>query len=282
MSRDAATDRGGRFGAAFGTLIVMLLASLWMSNSHQADSVARPTVLLSLDRTLFHRLGLSRLTYRRALLRAGARVRLLNDSARGADEPDRRAASRLLEGVHGLVLSGGGDIDPRLYGGELSSSLDVRSERDRFELALLGEAEARGLPILGICRGAQLLNVARGGSLRTIRSDPELKRRHGRFRTHPVEIEPGSRLAELLAAERVGRAVSYHGQAVDRPGEGLAVVGRAADGIVEAIEPADGGSGRQSWILGVQWHPELSRGQQHGKLFRGLVDAARAYRSGGA
>lgn len=235
----------------------------------------RPTILLSLDRTWVHRLGLSRFTYRRALDRAGARVRHLDFTARVESDDDAETARRLLQGVHGLVLSGGGDIDPRLYGAEPSSSLDVRPARDSFELALMREAAERGLPILGICRGAQLLNVARGGSLRTIRTDPELKRRHGRYRSHPIELEPDSRLAELLATERVERAVSYHGQAVDRPGDGLRIVGRAAGGTVEAIEPlpeAEGG-----WLVGVQWHPELSRGAQHRKLFRGLVDAARAF-----
>ncbi len=236
---------------------------------------ATPTILVSIDRTLWHRLGLSRWTYVRSLRRAGAQVRVFDYAAVSGNEDTDQAARTLLEGIGGLVLSGGGDVDPRLYGGKLESSLAVRPQRDRFELALLKAAEARDLPILGICRGAQLLNVARGGSLVTIRTDTSLRREHGRWRWHPVKLEPDSRLASLFGTVRLERVVSYHGQAVGRPGEGLRIVGRSADGIAEAIEPS--APDESSWLTGVQWHPELSpRSRVQRRLFTSLVAAVRS------
>lgn len=274
--------RQARRGAAIAVLGCALLPILLLASCAPKDAGdmtdAAPTILVSLDRTFWHRLGLSRWTYVRSLTGAGARVRVLDYSSEVDGEGSERAARRLLEGVDGLVLSGGGDVDPRLYGGRTESTRGVRPERDRFELALLAEAQARELPILGICRGAQLLNVARGGTLVTIRSDRELRRRHGRYLWHPVELVGGSRLARLLGTDAIARVVSYHGQAVDRPGEGLAIVGRAADGVVEAIESAR--SGDEEWLVGVQWHPELSqRSLLHRRLFSGLVEAARLSRS---
>lgn len=258
---------------AAATLALILVFSC-MDMSPKTAGTRVPRVLLSIDRTFFHRIGLSRWTYVRSLRRAGASVEVLDYSALSGNEDARRVAVGLLDGMDALVLSGGGDVDPKLYGGKREGSLAVRLERDRFELALLEEAETRGLPILGVCRGAQLLNVARGGTLVTIRSDATLRRRHGRWRWHGVELEPTSRLADLLGTARIERVVSYHGQAVDRPGEGLAVVGRSADGVAEAIEREAGARG--PWLMGVQWHPELSpRNHLHRKLFAGLVEAAR-------
>ncbi len=265
--------RPGRRVIAWLALAALSTAVVLVTMSRSRDPSAGPTILLSLDRTLWHRLGLSRFTYIRSLERAGAEVRVFDFVSGVAGAADQEFARRLLEGVDGLALSGGGDVDPRLYGGRLESSLEVRPERDRFELALLREAEARGLPVLGICRGAQLINVARGGTLRNIREDPELRRRHRRLRGHAVELVAGSRLARLLGTERIGRVVTYHGQAVERPGEGLEIVGRAGDGVVEAIELAGDGA---RWLIGVQWHPELSPvSRQQRKLFAGLVAAAR-------
>jgi putative glutamine amidotransferase len=249
-----------------------------MSSSNLPSRDPAPTILLSLDRSWWHRLGFSRLTYRRALVLAGARVlRLDYDSAAGGGEP-AAAARRLLDGVDGLVLSGGGDVDPRLYGAASEIGLDVKPARDRFEIALLAAARERRTPVLGICRGAQLINVSRGGTLRTLRADRILRRRHRRLRGHPVTIEADSLLARVLGVDRLSRVVTYHGQAVAEPGENLRIVGRASDGVVEAIEPVAGAG--QSWLLGVQWHPELSpRGRLQRRLFTALVEAARSYRS---
>jgi putative glutamine amidotransferase len=267
-----------RLGLRAIALAVVLLHGACMTPETVDEEASKPTILLSLDRTWWHRLGLSRWTYVRSVKRAGARVRVFDYAAASAGEDPGVVAKRLLRGVDGLVLSGGGDVDPLLYGGDAEESLAVRPERDRFELALLEEAMNRRLPVLGICRGAQLLNVARGGTLVTIRSDEVLRRRHGRLRGHRVELEPESRLARLFGTERIERVVSYHGQAVGRPGEGLVVVGRSADDVAEAIELATEDQGQ--WSIGVQWHPELSpRSPLQRKLFSALVEAARSVQS---
>ncbi len=261
-----------------GGLVLLLLGFLWMRSPNRPAAADPPTILLSLDRTWWHRLGFSRLTYGRALERAGARVRRLDYESLPAGEEPAAAARRLLDGIDGLVLSGGGDVDPRLYGAAPETGLDVKPARDRFELALLGAARERRMPVLAICRGAQLVNVARGGTLRSLRADPELRRGHRRLRGHPVELVPDSSLARLLGTDRLPRVVSYHGQAVDRPGEGLRIVGRAGDGVVEAVELAPGAA--QFWLVGVQWHPELSpRARLQRRLFTALVEAAATYRA---
>lgn len=240
----------------------------------------RPVVALSLDKSWFNRLGLNRTTYRRAILRAGGFPRLLDFDDAGLEEVEPARVRRLLSGVHGLILSGGGDVDPNLYGGDSRVGQSVKPMRDRFELALLAEAQRRGMPILAICRGTQLVNVARGGTLVNVRSDPELERRHRSLRSHAVALEPDSRLAELLGTRDVGRVVSWHGQAVAEPGDGVRVVGRASDGVVEAIEVV---AADAPWIMGVQWHPEVSRRDEvQARLFEAFLAAAESYRAGAA
>lgn len=163
----------------------------------------------------------------------------------------------LVGHCRGLVLSGGEDIDPSRYGEEPIPELgQVNPARDRAELCALGEAYARDLPILGICRGHQLLNVYFGGSLYQD-IEAEMPHASSHLQTtpwgshhHEVEVVPGSRLARALATEEV-RINSYHHQAVRRLGEGLEITARAVDGLVEGIEAVD-----RRWIVGVQWHPE--------------------------
>lgn len=172
--------------------------------------------------------------------------------------------------LDGLVLTGGADVDPSAYGQAPHENLGaVEQERDRWELALLEAAERRGIPVLCICRGVQLLNVARGGSLRQHvgvdegdghpRFDED-----GRKHAHPVALDEGS-----LAASLYGRSAevnSLHHQVIDRVGEGLRVTGRSPDGSVEAVESEHGP------VLGLQWHPELL--EQPDPSFRWLVEAA--------
>lgn len=284
MRARAASERRGltrRWAvAALALLFPLSLLILRNAMSESTPPAREVTVLLTLDRTWWHRLGLSRFTYIGALRRAGARVRVFDESALVEGEDDRSVARRLLEGIDALVLSGGGDVDPALYGADRSLGRSVRPGRDRFELALLAEAEEREIPTLGICRGAQLLNVFRGGTLRTIRANEDLVRRHGKMRGHPVRLEPGSLLAEVFRTERLERVVSYHGQAVDAPGQGLVISGRAEDGVVEAVERAPEAPG--VWLAGVQWHPELSRRSvEQRRLFAALVEAARGSSGGG-
>jgi putative glutamine amidotransferase len=184
------------------------------------------------------------------------------------------AVSRL----DGLVLSGGGDIDPARYGAEASPQLaSLREDRDTAEFALLDAAVAGHLPVLGICRGLQVINVARGGTLHQHLPDVVGNDGHaptpGAFGTHTVRMTPGSRLAEILGGDEADpeRAVpTSHHQAVDKLGSGLVATAWAKDGTIEAFEPEDAGTG--PFLLAVQWHPEAS---DDPSLFRALVAAAR-------
>lgn len=184
----------------------------------------------------------------------------------------------IVERLDGLVLTGGADVDPAAYGHEPDERLGaVEKERDDWELELLAAAERRGIPVLCICRGVQLLNVARGGTLRQ-HVGPDEGDGHPRFEedgraaAHGVDLEPGS-----LAAELYGRHTdvnSLHHQVIDEVGEGLRVTGRSPDGTVEAVE-GEGGA-----VLGLQWHPELLG--QPDPAFRWLVGAASSAAAPGA
>ncbi|HEY6779324.1 MAG TPA: gamma-glutamyl-gamma-aminobutyrate hydrolase family protein [Thermoleophilaceae bacterium] len=182
----------------------------------------------------------------------------------------------LLDRLDALCLSGGPDIHPAAYGAEPHTALGpTEPELDRFEIQLARRACARGIPVLGICRGTQVLNVALGGSLHQHLPDQgdEIDHRqtlNGGKATHSVELEPDSRLAHLLGRDTVD-VNSFHHQATDRLGRRLRVVGRAPDGTIEAIERASGG-----FLFGVQWHAEwlVDRPEQL-RLFQALVQAAR-------
>jgi putative glutamine amidotransferase len=170
--------------------------------------------------------------------------------------PDESIAAEpgdLLDLLDGLLLSGGSDIDPGTYG-ELSrpETSGGRPERDRFEIALARGAIERGIPLLGVCRGMQLLNVACGGTLDQHIDNLEVHRHTpGAFHDHEVVLEHGSLAARAAGAQRV-RVRSHHHQGVGRLGEGLLVTGRAAeDDLIEAIELP-----QSAFVLGVLWHPE--------------------------
>lgn len=210
-----------------------------------------PAVLVSVDRSLWNRLGFNRFTYVATLRRAGLRtvVRAYPDDLEAA-----RSAS-LPAGIAGLVLTGGGDVAAERYGGDPRTSLDVDPARDAFEIALLEQAKSNGLPVLGLCRGAQLLNVFRGGTLGQFRDDEVRYARHrNAFVGHAVEFEPESFLAEIFGRNAIPDITTWHGQYVATPGEGLRVVGRAPDGTPEAIETTDP---RDRFVVGVQWHAEV-------------------------
>jgi putative glutamine amidotransferase len=188
---------------------------------------------------------------------------------------DRRAPEQLLELIDGLLLIGGADIDPRSYGAPADPAVEsTYPERDQFELALLRGAIDRALPVLAICRGMQLLNVALGGSLDQDLTDSDGSQPHRRIvgsfdgNEHTIELEPGS-LAARAAGEIVHVGRCHHHQAVSTIADGLQVTGRAADGVIEAIESGDG-----RWVLGVQWHPEAD---ESSRLFSALRDAAHEY-----
>jgi putative glutamine amidotransferase len=169
-----------------------------------------------------------------------------------------------------VCLSGGPDIDPFAYGAaarhpELGSTLP---EVDGFELAIARAADAAGMPLLGICRGAQALNVARGGTLHQ-HVDGHRQDELATVPTQQVAVEPRSRLAEITGSGARLTVNSFHHQAVDVLGAGLRVVARSADGIVEAIEDRT-----RTLVLGVQWHAEsLIEHAEHAALFDALVEA---------
>jgi putative glutamine amidotransferase len=179
----------------------------------------------------------------------------------------------VLDRIDALVLQGGGDVHPEYYGSELhprTNTLDRR--RDEFELALLRGARGRRMPVLGICRGIQLVNVGFGGTLVQHLPDVTDVEHEALDRwdatAHPIEIEPGSRLSRILATERMD-VNSVHHQALDRIGDGLRVAARALDGVVEAVESPD------EPVLAVQWHPEWARNvdwERQRRLFEALVD----------
>ncbi len=183
-------------------------------------------------------------------------------------------AEDVVAQLDGLVVVGGADVAPGQYG-ELAHTAcaGFHETRDEVEMALIRAALAVDLPYLGVCRGLQLLNIVRGGTLLQhlpdVVADP-LRHRPGpgRYGRHHVEIEPGSRLAELLG-DHV-EVVSCHHQAPDRIGEGLTLVGRDTDdGVAEALEDPE-----RAFCLGVQWHPEEDRDGAGMTLFRALVAQA--------
>ncbi|WP_110692871.1 gamma-glutamyl-gamma-aminobutyrate hydrolase family protein [Salinicola halophyticus] len=195
---------------------------------------------------------------------------------RAGGKPLRISPSRpLTQPVDGLVIGGGDDIGAQRYGGEVQLDVRIDPARDELELDLLGHYLPSSLPILGICRGAQIINIHCGGSLiediQTTYS--HIKNRRMVLPRKRIEIEPFSQLADILN-RRYCNVNSLHHQAVDRPGDGLKVVAHDRDDLVQAIE-----SERHPFLIGVQWHPEFllfSRSQQ--RLIRALVEAARQQR----
>jgi putative glutamine amidotransferase len=183
--------------------------------------------------------------------RAGGLGIVLPPDEAAVEDPDL-----LLDRVDGLMLAGGADLDPASYGAEARpETTGTWPERDRFELALARRALARDMPVLGVCRGMQLLNVALGGTLDQHLPDSLGNEVHrtvaGTFGEHHVRLEPGT-LARAAAGKDSFVVRSHHHQGVDRLGEGLRVSGRSAeDGLVEAIELPE-----KRFVLGVIWHPE--------------------------
>ncbi len=207
--------------------------------------------------------------------------------------PGAGAGDAVMNSLDGLVLTGGKDIDPELYGQRLQPGLgvDVDRSRDALEIPLARRALERDLPVLGICRGIQVLNVAAGGTLlqdivlagagRASHNQREMKPEPAEDAAiHEVAITPGSRLAEIVEGERLG-VNTFHHQVLDQPAPRVAVVARSVeprgDGVIEAVEVRG-----RSFALGVQWHPERMwrRVPACARLFAALIDAASRKRVG--
>jgi putative glutamine amidotransferase len=209
------------------------------------------------------------IVYARAVEDAGGLPVVLPPLETGAIGP-------LIERLSGICLSGGPDLDPAAYEAAPDPHLGpVEPDLDAFELAVARRADQLGIPVLGICRGCQAVNVARGGTLHqhlpdvTDGSIAHRQTASGREPTHTVRIEPGSRLAEIVGDDELS-VNSFHHQAVDRLGRGLRPVAWAPDGTIEGIE-SDG----PAFYLGVQWHVEtLVHFERHAALFDALVAVA--------
>jgi gamma-glutamyl-gamma-aminobutyrate hydrolase PuuD len=207
------------------------------------------------------------LSYVRSVEHAGGRVLLVPPAADGIVE--------ILDALDGLVLSGGGDVDPALYGAERHpETRGISADRDRAEVMLLEAALARDLPVLAVCRGSQILNVARGGDL--VQHLPEVVGHEGHretpgvFADHSVRLRRDSRLGETFGGEHAP-VKSHHHQGMGAIGEGLVEVAWAEDGTVEGLEDPT-----RRFALGVLWHPEEGEDLA---LFRALVEEASAYRA---
>ena len=181
------------------------------------------------------------------MARVGARFRSIR--------PGEGSPEGILDGLDGLLLTGGGDVDPELYGAPLGSAKLVDRHRDDFEIVLIRSALGRDLPILAVCRGIQILNVAHGGSLQDLRSKPKANRLHGidldSLRAHEVTILPATHLADALGPGQ-HHVNSFHGQAVERRD--------------------------RRFVVGMQWHPEIQQFDHPEALrvFAALVAASRA------
>ena len=202
--------------------------------------------------------------YFRAIERSGGVPLMLPPIPALADRIDQ-----LIDRVDALVLHGGGDVDPRHYGEAQSSEkvYGIVAEHDEVELAVVRAALAADLPLLAVCRGMQVLNVALGGSL-----VQDIGREDHWFQYHPVELQPGSRIAAALGDVSAMRCHSVHHQSIGRLGDGLSLVGIGADGMPEAAEVD-----AATWAVAVQWHPEDSAADdsQQQALFDELVRQAR-------
>jgi putative glutamine amidotransferase len=207
-------------------------------------------------------------TYSLAIQRAGGTALLLPPDDAVAQAPDE-----LLDRIDALLLAGGADIDPAAYGATPHPRTGPsRPERDRFELALTHGALERDVPVLGICRGMEMLNVAVGGTLIQHLPDVTGDERHlhtpGAFSDHDVRLEPGSLAARAVGAERTS-VKSHHHQAAGELGEGLRATGWSEpDRLVEAIELPE-----RRFALGVLWHPEE---EERSRVIGSFVEAARA------
>ena len=257
-AKSADNRRGSRFRRFVTTTLVLLASAVAVFKIWQIAAVPddAPLIGVSYDTAWHAAAGITTKNYEIALTRTGGRILQL--------DPVHDDLETVLNRIDSLLLTGGGE--------ESAELIDRR--RDDFELELIRGAVERDMPILGICRGIQIINVAYGGTLRSIREDPQLAETHGiglaSFTAHPVEIVPGSKLAEMLGAGTI-KVNSFHGQAVGRPGQELRVVAKSPDGVIEALEFRG-----KRFVVCIQWHPEVPPAQM--EVFREFLRQADWYR----
>ena len=203
---------------------------------------------------------------------------LVDAGARREEIVVLRPGGRIEGQFDGVVIAGGDDVDPRLYGREVlpGGKVKVDADRDSIDFSVFEKAWRDGVPALGVCRGLQVMNVARGGTLYQhlpLESPSEIE--HSRpkkpnRRDHAVAIRPGTRLAGIAGSGKLD-VNSRHHQAVERPADDFVVAATAPDGVIEALEARDG-----RWLVAVQWHPEnLHDDAASKRLFRRFVDEVR-------
>ncbi len=197
---------------------------------------------------------------------------------------DEDALRVVLDRLDGVVLSGGGDIDPALFSEDaLSPTGKIESDRDRVELMLARWVVEQDIPFLGICRGIQVLNVALGGTLvqdipsqvpNALPHSFDRKMTPRDYLAHPVKIDPSSQLARVMQLE-VARTNSWHHQSIKQVADRLQTTAVAPDGVIEAVEVPG-----QRFAIGVQWHPEwlVEEYPEHRRLFEGLIEAAQNHK----
>ena len=216
-------------------------------------------------------------SYMQVILHAGGVPVLLSP------DMEQTALEDCLDQLDGLMLAGGGDVVPSRFGEEPIQELgETTPVRDEFELRLLPAAIRRNMPVLGICRGIQVMNVALGGTLyqdlpaQYQPAHPPLlahkQTQPYETPTHSVELQPSSQLYRLTGQKEL-QVNSMHHQAIEALADGLMISGRAADGTIEAVECLD-----LPFFLGVQWHPERLSDEASHRLFAGFVEAAQTYR----
>jgi putative glutamine amidotransferase len=267
----------GRIGIAIVVLIgfyvlFRLVYPVWINMRLPADA---PRIAFSLDNSLIGKIGITDVTYQRVMTAAGGRLITLRPDSAGVPVSAEKIETLLEnERIDGVLLTGGGDVDPNLYGGDPNRIMLVHRLRDDFEITLIHKARQQGLPILGICRGCQIINVALGGTVRNLRIEQDVKDFHLVLSGHAVDLNPDSKLAETLGVTHLSKVISLHGNSVGKPAPEVTVAATGPGDVIEAIEVDS--AGRKGWIVGIQWHPELTLDKQvQQKVFKSLVDRAR-------
>jgi putative glutamine amidotransferase len=206
-----------------------------------------------------------------AVFAAGGEPLALHPHAPRGHAEDSEIAERVAV-AHGVLLPGGGDLAGHWSGQPDHPALyDVHDEQDAFDLALARICLERGIPLLAICRGLQVVNTARGGTVVQDMDETYGEMRHHRHRRHVITVNPGSQLSAVLG-EKI-EASCYHHQCLARLGHGMQVVARSEEGVIEGVAIP----GAPGWFIGVQWHPEdtWATDPQQFDLFRALVEASR-------